>query len=119
VSNFEVPFSHPCGEFPELNVSTLSFMGNRLIIISTHRIRLKGNKVDCAIVISDPDVLDTWFSSGIFPFSVFGWPERTADLVAYYPNTFLESGHDILFFWVARMVMMGQELMGELPFKEV
>ncbi|XP_047134563.1 valine--tRNA ligase isoform X1 [Hydra vulgaris] len=67
----------------------------------------------------DEDVLDTWFSSALFPFSVFGWPEQTADLKAFYPTTLLETGHDILFFWVARMVMFGQELTGELPFKEV
>lgn len=65
----------------------------------------------------DPDVLDTWFSSGLFPFSVMGWPDQTKDLELYYPNTFLETGHDILFFWVARMVFMGQKLTGKLPFK--
>ncbi|XP_036371216.1 valine--tRNA ligase isoform X1 [Octopus sinensis] len=67
----------------------------------------------------DEDVLDTWFSSGIFPFSIFGWPDETPDLQAYYPGTLLETGHDILFFWVARMVMMGNALLGKLPFKEV
>jgi valyl-tRNA synthetase len=61
----------------------------------------------------DDDVLDTWFSSGLFPFSVFGWPEQTPDLAKYYPTTLLETGHDILFFWVARMVMMGMKLTGE------
>ncbi|XP_069121491.1 LOW QUALITY PROTEIN: valine--tRNA ligase-like [Argopecten irradians] len=65
------------------------------------------------------DVLDTWFSSGIFPFSIFGWPDKTPELQAFYPGTLLETGHDILFFWVARMVTMGLELMGKLPFKEV
>ncbi|KAG8190395.1 hypothetical protein JTE90_022038 [Oedothorax gibbosus] len=67
----------------------------------------------------DEDVLDTWFSSGLFPFSIFGWPNQTADLKAFYPGFLLETGHDILFFWVARMVMLGQQLMGKLPFKEV
>lgn len=67
----------------------------------------------------DEDVLDTWFSSGLFPFSVMGWPESTPDLSAFYPNQLLETGHDILFFWVARMVMMGQTLTGQLPFKTV
>jgi valyl-tRNA synthetase len=61
----------------------------------------------------DEDVLDTWFSSGLFPFSVFGWPRQTPDLAKYYPTTLLETGHDILFFWVARMVMMGMKLTGE------
>lgn len=67
----------------------------------------------------DEDVLDTWFSSALFPFSIFGWPDETPDLKKFYPTSLLETGHDILFFWVARMVMFGQELTGELPFKEV
>ncbi|XP_022901462.2 valine--tRNA ligase [Onthophagus taurus] len=67
----------------------------------------------------DEDVLDTWFSSGLFPFSIFGWPENTPDLQAFYPSSVLETGHDILFFWVARMVFFGQKLLGKLPFKEV
>ncbi len=67
----------------------------------------------------DEDVLDTWFSSALFPFSVFGWPEQTADLRSFYPTSLLETGHDILFFWVARMVMLGQQLTGQLPFKRV
>lgn len=67
----------------------------------------------------DEDVLDTWFSSGLFPFSVFGWPNRTEDLGAFFPTTILETGHDILFFWVARMVMMSIGLTGKLPFKTV
>ncbi|XP_046401267.1 valine--tRNA ligase isoform X2 [Ischnura elegans] len=67
----------------------------------------------------DEDVLDTWFSSALFPFSVFGWPNKTEDLEAFFPTTLLETGHDIIFFWVARMVFFGQKLLGKLPFKEV
>ncbi|XP_019342548.2 valine--tRNA ligase [Alligator mississippiensis] len=67
----------------------------------------------------DEDVLDTWFSSGLFPFSIFGWPELNEDLEVFYPGTLLETGHDILFFWVARMVMLGLKLTGKLPFREV
>ncbi|XP_037793805.1 valine--tRNA ligase-like isoform X2 [Penaeus monodon] len=67
----------------------------------------------------DPDVLDTWFSSGLFPFSVFGWPNQTRDMELFYPNSLLETGHDILFFWVARMVFFGQKLLDKLPFKQV
>ena len=52
-------------------------------------------------------MLDTWFSSGLFPFSTMSWPDNTVDLKTFYPNNVLETGHDILFFWVARMVMMG------------
>lgn len=67
----------------------------------------------------DPDVLDTWFSSGLFPLSVLGWPEETEDLKAFYPTSVLETGHDILFFWVARMVMLGIKLGGNVPFSKV
>ncbi|KAI4470718.1 valyl-trna synthetase [Holotrichia oblita] len=71
------------------------------------------------VLVQDEDVLDTWFSSGLFPFSIFGWPETTDDLAVFYPSSVLETGHDILFFWVARMVFFGQKLLGKLPFKEV
>uniref|UniRef100_A0A1A8CTA0 Valine--tRNA ligase, mitochondrial n=1 Tax=Nothobranchius kadleci TaxID=1051664 RepID=A0A1A8CTA0_NOTKA len=67
----------------------------------------------------DPDVLDTWFSSGLFPFAMLGWPEQTSDLQHFYPNSILETGSDLIFFWVARMVMLGTELTGQLPFKQV
>jgi len=70
-------------------------------------------------LVRDEDVLDTWFSSGLFPFSVMGWPDQTDDLKAFYPTSLLETGLDILFFWVARMVMMGLELTDQLPFHTV
>lgn len=67
----------------------------------------------------DEDVLDTWFSSALWPFSVMGWPEETQDLRTFYPTDILITGFDILFFWVARMVMMGLHFLGEVPFREV
>jgi valyl-tRNA synthetase len=67
----------------------------------------------------DPDVLDTWFSSSLWPFSTLGWPEASSDLARYYPTSVLVTGYDILFFWVARMAMMGLKLMGEVPFRQV
>lgn len=67
----------------------------------------------------DPDVLDTWFSSGLWPFSTLGWPQQTADLNRYFPNSVLVTGFDIIFFWVARMTMMAGQFMGEMPFKDV
>ncbi|KAL3358396.1 hypothetical protein AABB24_015494 [Solanum stoloniferum] len=70
-------------------------------------------------ISQDPDVLDTWFSSGLFPLSVLGWPDNTADFKTFYPTSVLETGHDILFFWVARMVMLGIKLGGDLPFSKV
>jgi valyl-tRNA synthetase len=67
----------------------------------------------------DPDVLDTWFSSGLWPFSTLGWPDRTEDLKTYYPTSLMITGFDILFFWVARMIMLGIECTGDVPFREV
>ncbi|MCG2769950.1 MAG: valine--tRNA ligase [Anaerolineae bacterium] len=67
----------------------------------------------------DEDVLDTWFSSGLWPFSTLGWPEETEDLEYFYPTSVLETGYDILFFWVAKMIMLGLEMTGEIPFVTV
>jgi len=67
----------------------------------------------------DSDVLDTWFSSGLWPFSTLGWPDDTPDLRRYYPNTVMETGYDILFFWVARMIMSGLQYTNQPPFKTV
>src|SRR5579864_1063133 len=67
----------------------------------------------------DEDVLDTWFSSALWPFSTFGWPEKTPDLARFYPTSVLVTGFDIIFFWVARMMMMGLHVMGEVPFRKV
>jgi valyl-tRNA synthetase len=67
----------------------------------------------------DPDTLDTWFSSGLWTFSTLGWPENTADFANYYPTSVLETGNDILFFWVARMILMSTYILGTIPFKTV
>jgi len=75
-----------------------------------------GSQVD---LLRDPDVLDTWFSSGLWPFSTLGWPEETAELETFYPTSVLVTGFDIIFFWVARMMMMGLHFMGEVPFEKV
>ena len=72
-----------------------------------------------AALVQDPDVLDTWFSSGLWPFSTLGWPDQTKDLETFYPTSVMETGHDILFFWVARMMMLGIHFMGEVPFHTV
>ena len=76
-------------------------------------------KCGSAALTQDTDVLDTWFSSGLWPFSTLGWPDRTEDLAAYYPTSLLITGFDILFFWVARMAMLGIEFMGDVPFRQV
>jgi len=70
-------------------------------------------------LLQDPDVLDTWFSSGLWPFSTLGWPEKTADFERYYPTSLLITAYDILFFWVARMIMMGLHFTGKVPFRAV
>jgi valyl-tRNA synthetase len=72
-----------------------------------------------ARIEQDPDVLDTWFSSWLWPFSTLGWPEQTADLAAYYPTTALVTAYDIIFFWVARMIMAGLEFTGKAPFRDI
>jgi len=78
------------------------------------------NGLDDTVTLSqDPDVLDTWFSSALWPFSTLGWPGASADLKRYYPTAVLVTGFDIIFFWVARMIMMGLKFMGDVPFREV
>ena len=67
----------------------------------------------------DPDTLDTWFSSGLWTFSTLGWPDKTEDFQTYHPTSVLETGYDILFFWVARMILMSEYLLGDIPFKTV
>ena len=71
------------------------------------------------MLTQDEDVLDTWFSSGLWPFSTLGWPEKTRELARYYPGDVLVTGFDIIFFWVARMMMMGIHFMGDVPFRTV
>jgi valyl-tRNA synthetase len=70
-------------------------------------------------LVQDPDIFDTWFSSGLWPFSTLGWPEATPDLARFYPGTVMETAYDIIFFWVARMMMLGIHLVGEAPFEVV
>ncbi|MCX8036354.1 MAG: valine--tRNA ligase [Candidatus Sumerlaeia bacterium] len=72
-----------------------------------------------ANIEQDPDVLDTWFSSALWPFSTLGWPDETADLKKFYPTATLVTAHEILFFWVARMIMMGLKFCGDVPFRDV
>ncbi len=78
-----------------------------------------GGKGDAVAVWHDEDVLDTWFSSGLWPFSTMGWPEQTSDLARFYPTHTLVTGFDIIFFWVARMMMMGLHFTGQVPFQRV
>ncbi|MFO8101022.1 MAG: valine--tRNA ligase [Dehalococcoidia bacterium] len=77
------------------------------------------SKCSSANIEQDPDVLDTWFSSGLWPHSTLGWPDDTEDFKYFYPTSVMETGYDILFFWVARMIMMGLENTGQIPFEKV
>ena len=86
---------------------------------SEEELRRQHGLPDDLVLRRDDDVLDTWFSSALWPFSTLGWPEKTPELERFYPGTVLVTGFDILFFWVARMVMMGLKFMGDVPFREV
>jgi valyl-tRNA synthetase len=93
--------------------------GNIYVGRSEQAIRKKHQLVDDYPLKQDEDVLDTWFSSALWPFSTLGWPDKTEELAKHYPTSVLVTGFDIIFFWVARMIMMGLKFQGEVPFKEV
>ena len=97
-----------------------SYYGCNVVIVESAEagLRLK-HKEPTMFIWRDPDVLDTWFSSALWPFSTLGWPDDTAELKKYYPTSVLVTGFDIIFFWVARMMMMGLHFMKEVPFKQV
>ncbi|MEE8308745.1 MAG: class I tRNA ligase family protein, partial [Gammaproteobacteria bacterium] len=93
--------------------------GNVYVADSEAEVRREHNLDDTVVLSQDEDVLDTWFSSALWPFSTLGWPDSTAALKTFYPTSVLVTGFDIIFFWVARMVMMGLKFMGDVPFHEV
>lgn len=84
-----------------------------------HDVRLRYEIPTAVTLLQDNDVLDTWFSAALWPFSTLGWPEETPDLKTFYPTNVLVTGFDIIFFWVARMIMIGLKFTGKVPFKEV
>ncbi len=93
--------------------------GNIYVGKNEAEIRQKHQLADDYALKQDEDVLDTWFSSALWPFSTLGWPEETEELAKHYPTSVLVTGFDIIFFWVARMIMMGLKFQGQVPFKEV
>ena len=93
--------------------------GNIYVGRSEQEIREKHDLATDVTLEQDPDVLDTWFSSALWPFSTLDWPEKTPELDTFYPGSVLVTGFDIIFFWVARMIMMGIKFMGDVPFREV
>ncbi|MET1232100.1 MAG: valine--tRNA ligase [Candidatus Limnocylindrales bacterium] len=130
-ARFEKVFFHWLENIRDWNVSRQLWWGHRIpawtcpdghVTVSD---RIAGPEAcgtcgrPAAELTQDPDIFDTWFSSGLWPFSALGWPERTADLARYYPGTVMETGYDILFFWIARMMMLGEWLTGVAPFETV
>jgi valyl-tRNA synthetase len=93
--------------------------GNVYVDHTEEAVREKHGLDDEVVLTQDEDVLDTWFSSALWPFSTLGWPEKTDALDDFYPGSVLVTGFDIIFFWVARMIMMGIKFMGDVPFREV
>jgi valyl-tRNA synthetase len=93
--------------------------GNVYVARSEHEARSRHALAAEVKLTQDEDVLDTWFSSALWPFSTLGWPERTPELGKFYPSSVLVTGFDIIFFWVARMMMMGLKFMGDVPFRDV
>lgn len=93
--------------------------GHTYVGYSENDVRFKYKLDDNIVLTQDEDVLDTWFSSALWPFSSLGWPEKTSDLEQFYPTSVLFTGFDIIFFWVARMIMMGLKFTGKIPFKHI
>ena len=132
---FEKTYFHWMDNIKDWCISRQLWWGHRIPVwykqdakLKTDSLKLKATEEEIFIGknppsegewVQDPDVLDTWFSSGLWPFSTLGWPEETEDLKNFYPTSVLETGYDILFFWVARMIMMGIELTGKPPFHTV
>lgn len=117
---FERVYYHWIDNLRDWNISRQIWFGHRIPVW------YRGEELYCGTEApggegweQDPDVLDTWFSSGIWTISTLGWPEETADFKQFHPTTVLETGYDILFFWVARMVLMTGFLVGQVPFKQV
>lgn len=106
--------------FDEDFISTSPRVTSRIITVCVSpELDSLAKELEALHFTQDPDVLDTWFSSWLWPFATMGWPENTETLKKFYPTTDLVTGPDIIFFWVARMIMAGYEYMGELPFKNV
>jgi valyl-tRNA synthetase len=93
--------------------------GNAYVARNEAEARKKYRLADHIMLTQDEDVLDTWFSSALWPFSTLGWPAQTEALKTFYPSSVLVTGFDIIFFWVARMIMMGLKFMGDVPFREI
>mgnify|MGYP001568727169 CR=1 FL=1 len=116
---FEKIYFHWINELRDWCISRQIWFGHRVPVWYMGKETKVGEKPTGDGWEQDPDTLDTWFSSGLWTFSTLGWPEKTADLKTYHPTDVLETGYDILFFWVARMILMSTYLLGVVPFKNV
>ena len=126
--HFSYPLSHPetahkivvISEAEALREAT-EFYGGPVELVASLNEAIARTKIDNSkfYIWRDEDVLDTWFSSALWPFSTLGWPDETKELTRYYPTSALVTGFDIIFFWVARMMMMGLHFQNEVPFKDV
>jgi len=134
--HFQKPFLNFLGEIRDWCLSRQIWWGHRLPVYYCRDCQSRSSGEEAGVIVSaekpskcpvcgsadifqDPDVLDTWFSSGMWPFEVFGWPEKTPELEYYYPTSVLVTGHEILYLWVARMLMMGIKFAGDIPFSDV
>ena len=113
----QIPAWYPKDSSPRLQDGSIDFARATPVVARTAPGKTADNP--SGEWVQDPDVLDTWFSSALWPFSTLGWPEQTDDLRTFYPNSVMETGHDIIFFWVARMMMMGNYFMKDVPFRTV
>ncbi|MEX2013651.1 MAG: valine--tRNA ligase [Parcubacteria group bacterium] len=118
--HFEKTYFHWINNLHDWNISRQIWYGHRIPAwYKDETIYVGTEEPKGAGWAQDPDTLDTWFSSGLWTFSSLGWPEKTKDLKTYHPTDVLETGYDIIFFWVARMILMSEFLLGESPFKTV
>src|SRR3989344_1541670 len=117
---FEKEYFNWINNLHDWNISRQIWYGHRIPVwYRNNEIYVGVDRPDGLDWEQDPDTLDTWFSSGLWTFSALGWPEKTRDLEIYHPTDILETGYDIIFFWVARMILMSEFLLGDIPFKTV
>jgi valyl-tRNA synthetase len=115
----QYPYVVAATEEEARNLVQQKFPDKKIVIKENEREAATTLEVGKVSIWRDPDVLDTWFSSALWPFSTLGWPDETVELKRYYPTNVLVTGFDIIFFWVARMMMMGIHFLGDVPFKTV